>query len=91
MAESKTLEGITWLTSRPGVLALLKRVTVRGDGYACTFEAICEQEFISAGVASLDLFQSLGKSKTKSGSDEYGDWFKLDRRGGAWCLVRLLG
>jgi hypothetical protein len=89
MAESKTLEGIAWLTSRPGLLPLLQHVAVRQGVFACTFDGT-EQELIAAGVATIELFQSVGKSQTKVGTDEFGDQLYLNRRRGNWHLTRRL-
>ena len=83
MAESKsnmvTLEGITYIASRPEVLPVLKGVGETCWGWWLSFHGT-EAELIAAGVARSGMFD-IGKSVQRKYLDENGDHCTLRRRG----------
>jgi len=84
-AESKTLDGITWLASRPAVLPFLIEAKVCGWGVYVTFHGT-EAELIAAGLATGDMFENMGKSGQRTRETGYGDRYIVKKRRGKWDL-----
>ena len=70
---------VTYIASRPEVLATLKEITETNWGWWLGFQGT-EAELIAAGVATSAMFD-IGKSVQRKYEDEYGDCCTLRRRG----------
>jgi hypothetical protein len=69
----------TFLASRPEVLEFLVDVRAYDWGYHATFSGTREQ-LLAAGVATEDMFLKFGKSGVRSATNEYGDYWTIQRR-----------
>jgi hypothetical protein len=75
---------VTWIASRPSVLPMLKEVSSPQWGTFLNFFG-SREELISAGLASPEMFENIGKVQ-KSGTDDFGNRYTLRRRKGIWEL-----
>jgi hypothetical protein len=89
MAESKTLEGITWLASRPAVLPFLVEATAHHWGTLVKFYG-SEADLIGAGIATAEMFQ-IGKSGQRLRRFDFGgDDYTVKRCRGGWDITMRL-
>jgi hypothetical protein len=90
MSESKTnivaFDGVTFLASRPEVLAGLERVSADENSWVLTFRGT-EAELVAAGLATAAMFQGLSKEgNTRTQPDEYSNDVTVTRRRHGWKL-----
>lgn len=80
---------VTFVASRPGVLACLKNVEISQTwrGWCLTFRGT-EAELIAAGIATVETFQGVGAhvGAQLKRQDEFDNDITVYRRRGSWIL-----